>query len=315
MSNALISICIPAYNAALYVKDSINSILVQSYQNLEIIIVNDGSTDDTLTVLENFKDQRIRIINTENKGQCAAANLAYQHSSGEYVKFMDADDIISPFFIEQQYHNIKENQSWIASAKWGRFYNDDLETFTLNPEPVWKDMLPIDWLVESLWSGPNMMQCALWLIPRPILEKSGLWNEKLSLINDFDFFIRVLLSAHQIRFTPEAILYYRSGMGGSLSQQKSRKALYSGYLSTKLGCSHILDFENSPKTRKICADLYMTWHYECYPQLRNESKEMKKLAIALGGSAQKFEAGGLTKKLADLLGWRFTKKLKYLIGF
>lgn len=305
----------PAYNAGKYIKDAVSSVLQQSYQNLELIIVNDGSTDDTLAILNSISDTRLKTISTANKGQCAAANLAFENSSGDFIKFMDADDLISLSFLEKQLMLINEDKESVASAKWGRFYDNNLETFTLNPEAVWKDMKPIDWLVSSLQKGPNMMQCALWLIPREILDKSGLWNENLSLINDFDFFIRVLLAANNIRFCPEAVLYYRSGIGSSLSQQKSKKALYSGYLSTKLGCSNILNFETSLRTSKICANLYMSWYYECYPQLPYESEKMKELALSSGGSAQKFEAGGITKKLTYLLGWRLTKKLKHLIGF
>ncbi|TZF86206.1 glycosyltransferase family 2 protein (plasmid) [Pedobacter sp. BS3] len=315
IKNELISVCMPAYNAEKYIREAINSILVQSYTNLELIIVNDGSTDQTLSVVKQFSDPRIKIINRENKGQCAAANLAYQHATGEYIKFMDADDIISRDFIKNQYELINGHPTWIASAQWGRFYHNDLSTFTLNPERVWKDMKPIDWLVESLQDGPNMMQCALWLIPRNILDRTGLWNEELSLINDFEFFIRVLLTAEQIKFSDKATLFYRSGMQHSLSRQKSKKALLSGYLSTKLGCASILSFENSARTREICANLYQLWHYECYPQLPIESLELKLLADNIGGSNLKFVSAGYTRVLATLLGWKRTKYIKYLLGF
>lgn len=315
MFDPLISICMPAYNAAPYIKEAVSSILQQSYRNIELIIINDGSTDDTLKILNGFTDVRMKVINTENKGQCAAANLAFNNSSGNFIKFMDADDLISPLTLERQLIRLNGANDSIASAKWGRFYKNDLDTFTLNPETVWRDMTSIDWLVESLSTGPNMMQCALWLIPRSTLEKTGLWNEELSLINDFEFFIRVLLASKDVKFCPEAILYYRSGMESSLSRQKSKKALYSGYLSTKLGCAHILAFENSDRTRKICANLYQSWHHECYPKLPNESIEMKQLAISSGGSNEKFRSGGFTKALQSLIGWRLTKKIKHLVGF
>ncbi|RKD12415.1 hypothetical protein BCY91_12250 [Pelobium manganitolerans] len=311
MANPLVSICMPAYNAALYIDDAINSVLAQSYQNFELIIVNDGSTDETAAHTTRFKDKRIKTFITENRGQCAAANFAFSKSSGRFIKFMDADDLISPGFIQAQVELISDNDNFIASAKWGRFYHNDIKTFKLNPESVWRDMKPIDWLVESLAEGPNMMQCALWLIPRPVLQNSGLWDESLSLINDFEFFIRVLLCAEKIKFAENAILYYRSGMNDSLSKQKSKKALYSGYHSTRRGCEHLLNYENSERTRRICADLYKVWHFECYPVLREESLTLLQLSEALGGSRRKFECGGFTKLLNFFIGWKWTKRLKH----
>src|ERR1700761_7192282 len=96
--NPLVSICMPAYNAGNYIMAAINSVIDQSYQNWELIIVNDGSTDNTGTELENINDSRIKIYNQTNKGQCAAANAAFGFSTGELIKFMDADDLISPDF-------------------------------------------------------------------------------------------------------------------------------------------------------------------------------------------------------------------------
>lgn len=310
IAQPLISICIPAYNASKYIVESVNSILRQSYQNLEIIIVNDGSTDDTLIKIQNLNDHRIKIISQDNMGQCNAANNAFNASKGEYIKFFDADDILSPDFIQNQFKQIENTKDEIASAKWGRFYNDDLTTFNLNPESVWKDMDPINWLIESLVNGPNMMQCGLWLIPRKILNISGLWDERLSLINDFEFFIRVLLASKKIRFTENAILYYRSGVVNSLSNQLSRKGLESALLSTKLGVEHLLKFENSKRTQRICANCLQNWNYIFYPQEMDLYREANELTIKLGGSDLPFDAGGKTKWMKNLLGWKLTKKLK-----
>ena len=310
MNKPLISICVTAYNAEKHISESIDSILNQSYKPMEIIVVNDGSTDRTGEILKTYAKKGIKVIEQENQGQCAAANRAYKEAKGEYIKFFDADDILSENFIEHQVSLLNGRADYIASAAWGRFYNDDLSTFKLNPEPVWKDMKPIDWLVESLWNGPNMMQCALWLIPRKVLEKSGLWNEKLSLINDFDFFIRVILASEHILFSKESILKYRSGLGNTLSATKSRKAMASACLSIQLGCESILNYEDTERTRKVCADCYQLWTYNTYPEFPDLSKKMHDKANTLGGSQLSFPAGGITKKLVKLFGWKATKFLK-----
>lgn len=305
----LVSVCVSAYNAARFIDDCINSLINQSYQNIEIIIINDGSTDNTLAIIESYNDCRIKVFSQENKGQCSAANLAYELSNGEYIKFFDADDILSQGFVKSQVERLNGRDDAVVSAAWGRFCQNDIHTFQLNPEIVWKDMKPLEWLVGSL-NGASMMQCGLWLIPRNILKKSGLWNEKLSLINDFDFFIRVLLVSEEVLFAQNAILYYRSGIQNSLSASKSTKAYQSAYLSTELGIKTILKYENSIRTRKVCANTFKLWSYDFYPEqidLYNRSNNWIK---NLGGSDLKFPAGGKTKVLVFFLGWKLVKRLK-----
>ena len=310
----LVSICIPAYNGENYICESINSALNQSYPAIEIIVVNDGSTDRTLELLNRYKG-RIKVIDTVNRGQCAAANTAFKAATGAYIKFMDADDLISSNFINSQIKKINDRKDAIVSAAWGRFYKDDLSTFRLNKESVWRDMKPIDWLVESLWDGPNMMQCALWLIPREVLIESGLWDERLSLINDFDFFIRVLLASKDVLFADDAILYYRSGISNSLSKQKSRKANESAFLSTQLGVETIMKYENSVRTRKICADAFQLWKYQFYPNHMDLYLRSEEWIKQLGGSEYLFDAGGKTRLLSKALGWKMVKRIKNYLEF
>lgn len=314
VSNPIVSICIPAYNAEKHIAESINSILQQSYHPIEIIVVNDGSTDNTSEILYAYRSKEVKVIEQDNKGQCAAANRAFHESTGEYIKFFDADDILSKDFIKNQVEVLAGKSDTIASASWGRFYNDDLNTFKLNPEKGWKDMKPINWLVESLIQGPNMMQCGLWLIPRKILATSGLWDQRLSLINDFEFFIRVLLAANEIKFTSEAVLYYRSGIKTSLSGQKSRMAYESALLSTELGVQQLLAFENSERVKRICADNMRMWQYEFYPNHMDLYHKTKSHIKQLGGSDFPFPAGGYTKLLSSLLGWKTTKIIKNLLS-
>ena len=92
--NPLVSVCMPCFNAERYVKIAIDSILEQSWDSLEIIIVNDGSTDASELILDSIADSRVRVIHQENRGQCAAANRALAEAQGTLIKFFDADDKI-----------------------------------------------------------------------------------------------------------------------------------------------------------------------------------------------------------------------------
>ena len=91
-----ISVIIPVYNAENFLNECLNSIINQTYENLEIICINDGSTDNSLNILKKFskKDTRIKIFTTDNCGQGSARNLGLNNASGEYISFIDADDWI-----------------------------------------------------------------------------------------------------------------------------------------------------------------------------------------------------------------------------
>ncbi|XHR93518.1 glycosyltransferase family 2 protein [Mucilaginibacter sp. UC70_90] len=304
----------PAYNAGKYIAEAVRSIAGQTYTNWELIIVNDGSTDDTSFVLKQLTDPRIGIYHQENGGQCTAANKAFSLSKGRFIKFMDADDVISPGYIAEQVKRIGDNDDVVASAAWGRFYNDDISSFKVNEDLIREDCKPIDWLVSSMDGKQAMMQCALWLIPRPLLEKSGLWDERLSLVNDFEFITRVLLQASEIRFAQNSVLYYRSGISNSLSALTSRRAIESAFTSIYEGTRYMLQHENSPRVRAAVADCLQNFVYAYYPHYPDIINKAQQCIDELGGSKAKYPAGGYTKMLNQLIGWKLTQKFKALFG-
>ena len=314
MSDPLVSICMPCYNAGKYVAEALDSVLAQTYPNLEIIVVNDGSKDDSAEVLERYRSKRVKVIHQENAGQCAAANRAYSESKGDYIKFFDADDLLSPGFIEAQMRRLNGRTDAVASARWGRFFNDDLTTFQLNPESVWKDVAPADWLVESWINARAMMQCALWLIPRAILEKTGLWDEQLSLINDFEFFARVLCGAKEVLFCEDATLYYRSGMQASLSAEKSRKGYESQCESISRGTSYLLAQRSDVRAKLACANTCQQAYYDFYPKHRDLCKKMAERISACGGSDLQPAGGRGFQILRRMFGWKAAKRIMLLLG-
>ncbi|MFN7116756.1 MAG: glycosyltransferase family 2 protein [Saprospiraceae bacterium] len=314
MSSAhLVSIIIPFYNAQHFLTDTLNSVLQQTYSNLEIILINDGSTDNSLEIATGIKDSRIKIINQTNQGQSAAANKGISESKGDYIKFLDADDLISPDHISLQVNRLAGSEEYLASCEWGRFYQNDLSTAKFIPETVWEDLEPLEWLKRAMRQPSDMMGGWLWLIPRQILEKAGGWDERLSLNNDFDFSVRLILASKGIKFTKGARLYYRSGLASSLSNSLSKKAIESALLTTDLGCQHILKHENSEVFQKLCADRYQTWAYRIYPEYPAVVKIFETRAKELGGSGRRLEGGKVLISLSYLLGWKRAKKLQRLL--
>ena len=307
--NPLVSIVIPAFNVEAWLAETLESALAQTWQNTEIIIVDDGSTDNTLAVAKTFASSKVKVISQENKGQSAAENRALQEAQGDFIEYLDADDLLAPDKIERQIHLLGDsNSEFVASGEWARFYQNITEAQFV-PEPVWADMSPIDWLITS-WEGGGMMHGSAWLIPRKIAEKAGLWNESLSLINDFDYFSRVLLASRGVKFCWGARTYYRSGLSNNLSSAKSRKSLESAFLSLELGTNSLLSTENISRTRHACATALQRFIYSTYPDAPDLVKKAEAKVQSFGGSNLQPDGGLLFKVISNTLGWKLAKSYK-----
>ncbi len=116
----LISVIIPCYNAEKTIVNCINSVLNQTYKNLEIIIVNDGSTDKSLKIIKTIKDKRIKIIDKKNEGSWKARIDGIKSASGDYITFIDSDDEYDKFFVEKSYQSLQNEKSDIAIVGYER---------------------------------------------------------------------------------------------------------------------------------------------------------------------------------------------------
>jgi glycosyltransferase involved in cell wall biosynthesis len=313
MTDPLVSILVPCYNAAPWLAQTLESALAQTWRNVEIIVVNDGSTDDSLRLARTFETQGVQVIDQLNRGQCAAANHALRLARGDYVKFFDADDILSPDMIERQIRALASRPGAVACGEWARFHRDPAEAM-FTPRRGWHDAAPIDWLVEIWEDAQPMMQCALFLIPRELLTRTGGWDERLSLINDFEFFARVVLASAGVVFTPGARLYYRSGLAGSLSAGKSRSAWQSAFLSLTTGTQHLLAAEDSPRTRRVAAAILQGLIYDMYPSTPTLVADLERRVALLGGSSLPPLGGRGFQLSRRLLGWKAARWLQIYAG-
>lgn len=127
MNNELISVILPIYNVELYLKECIESVISQSYKNLEIILVDDGSTDQSPYICDEYVkiDNRIKVIHKENGGLSDARNVGIQASSGSYIALVDSDDLIAQNFIEELYEGCIKSNAMIAACAYSKFSNED----------------------------------------------------------------------------------------------------------------------------------------------------------------------------------------------
>lgn len=308
----LVSILMPAFNAARWLPAALDSALAQTWPHREIIVVDDGSTDETPAILESYRRTHgIRVVTQANQGQSAACNRALAEARGDYLKFFDADDIMAAGMLTSQVEALASRPGCVAYGTWGRFQTS-IEEARFEPHPGWHDGPPLDWILETWADTRPMYQCALFLLPRELVRRAGGWDSRLSLINDFEFFTRVILQSEGIVFTPSARLYYRSGLPQSLSRQKNRSALASGLLSNQLAVGHLLKCEDSPRTRRLCATILKNYVFSFYPACPDLVREALAQVKELGGSSSRPEGGAMFKLIDRLLGWRVALRFRNL---
>jgi glycosyltransferase involved in cell wall biosynthesis len=298
----LVSILIPCHNAAPWLAATLESALGQTWPHIEVILVDDGSTDDSLVVASQFDHPNLHIIAQRNRGAATARNRGLEVAQGEVIQFLDADDLLAADKVEQQMAWLQDHSDSLIAGSWARFRHHPQEA-SFKPEPLWQDMSPVDWLVCA-WSGHWMMHPAAWLVPRSLVQAAGPWQESLSLNDDGEYFARVVLASRQVRFCPTARSYYRSGNADSLSGRKTSEAWASQYRALALQSQHLLAVEDSPRTRQVCANLMQRFIYEVFPDVHSLRNLAAKQVRQLGGATESPKGGPLFQLVARLIGWQ-----------
>lgn len=308
----LVSIIVSCFNAEKYIAQTLESLVNQTYQNIEIVVVNDGSTDNSESVIKSFSNEHIKYYTQENKGQCAALNKGFVHSTGSLIKFYDADDILDKEVIKGQVEALQGcGDDCISFIEWRRFYNDAFppEIDLNDPHTIHRHCIPVEYLT---WQDkPPMVQCGLWLLPRNLLLKSGLWDERLSLINDTEFFTRIFTHTRLLKFCDSGYTFYRTNVNvNSLSKDISRKGIKSAILSIDLAAKWMLKIENSERINRLIVKAYvmiLEWAFpkhKIYVKLvERRLEQYPKEYVAFTKSGKAYNA------IMKLFGWKAANRL------
>lgn len=208
-----VSIIIPVYNKEKYLDKSIKSILNQTYENFELIIINDGSTDNSFQICHRFekKDKRIKVIDIENNGVSNARNIGLKKASGEYIQFIDADDYIATNMLEKMISIVKEyNPDIIINAI--QMITEKKENIN-KIKPVFYGMTDINKVMEN-FAGTQKSTGIYGYVHNKFIKKSIIDNNKLMfnkdiwLAEDLDFCLDLYKCISSIYFCEEAYYYY-----------------------------------------------------------------------------------------------------------
>ena len=308
----LVSILIPAYNAEEWIADTIRSAVSQTWSRKEIIVVDDGSKDQTVAAASRFASNEVKVVTIKNQGAAAARNHALQLSQGDYIQWLDADDLMAPNKIESQLAALQgvDDPRILLSGPWGYFnYRTRYAKFVSNS--LWNDLSPVEWLLRKMSENLHM-QTATWLTSRELTEAAGPWDTRLQSDDDGEYFCRVLLASKGTRFVPEAKVFYRntpslnrvSYIGDSDAKKDSM------VVSMKLHIQYLRSLEDSDRVRKACCTYLQTWFQNFYPERPDLVAELQSIAAELHGHLEEPRLGWKYAWMKPIFGWKSTKRAR-----
>jgi glycosyltransferase involved in cell wall biosynthesis len=304
----LVSILIPAHNAGEWLADTLRSALAQTWERKEIVVVDDGSSDETLEIARRFESNSVRVFTQTNQGAAAARNQAFLLSKGDYIQWLDADDLLAPDKIEQQLAAPREGESKriLLSSAWA-YFNYRTERASFVPTAMWQDLSPVEWLLRKM--GENLhMQTATWLTSRELAEAAGPWDTRLLSDDDGEYFCRVLLASEGTRFVPDSKVFYRITQSGRLSHigasDRKKDAMLIGM---KLHICYLRSLEDSERVRKACLAYLQNWYSNFYPERPDIVAELQSQAAQLQGHLVEPRFSWKYAWIKPVFGWKAAK--------
>lgn len=313
----LVSIVMPAYNAFAYISEAICSVIEQTWDKWELIIVDDGSTDNTWQIVCAYadKDGRIQGYQQKHRGGCAARNEALGHVLGDYVLFLDADDLldkdkITSHLREIEKHNYLSDVLTLGSCV--RLLSSG-ECLPPSMASLYRDYRPTIGAQVEIWEKHfNSFPYSSYLIPKALVQKAGLWDEGLSRSQDSEYMARILSYADALIYIPDAVFYYRQVENSVSTRTLTDKQLSSEVLVCDKISDLILAADSSQRAKHACevhyTDILTAW----YPRNRFLVPQIQSAMYRKGLQLNFENRGKLFHLLYRFLGWRVAIRIMRL---
>nr|WP_314546162.1 glycosyltransferase [uncultured Empedobacter sp.] len=201
----LVSVILPVYNAGQHLYDCVNSIINQTFINFEFIIINDGSTDNSLEILKSFSDPRIIIIDQKNKGLIASLNIGILHSTGKYIARMDADDIAFRDRFERQVNFLENNEDYVVCSSSRITFIDSIAETNKRLEVLPDNFEVIK--VQTIFNSPFTHPAAMFRTST-LKDNHILFDEDYKYAEDYIFWVHLLKYGKGFNFR-KPLIYYR----------------------------------------------------------------------------------------------------------
>lgn len=316
MNNPKVSILIPLYNSEEYLAETIDSCLDQTYGNIEIIIVDDGSTDSSLQIAKKYEKEHanIKVEVQNNSGAPVARNRGFEISSGDFIQYLDADDILHPDKIRSQMEVLlTEDTSTVVFGNWSIFYKDIKNTLQMN-SPVYKNYEDNKQFLLDLWESGTAVVTIQWLTPRKLIANSKGWDESLARNQDGEFFARVVSDVSKVRFVNDSLSYYRTDNENSISRHISKKALQATFDSFETYVRLFKDNIDNPNVRRSLALVYSRYLFTVYPEHKDLVEKTEEKLNYLGFKKPIIKKGDKYYYLSKIIGVYSVMKIRKLLG-
>ena len=279
MTTPLISVIVPVYRVEEYLERCVKSILFQTYKNLEVILVDDGSPDQCPAICDACaeKDARVKVIHQENKGLSGARNAGIDAAFGEYLAFVDSDDYVSPHFIEELYQLLKDTGCAIGQCRFSYVKGEGLVEEGDSAFCIYRG----ESLMEQLYGPEEKATCFVvaWnkLYRAELFKETGIRYPEGRIHEDETTTYRLFHEAKKLAFLDRALYGYYTENGGSITSVFSAKRLQ--WLTAheeriaffkKNGYEKLLP----AAYRKLC-DACITFYFRCTEQVK-DAEELKK---------------------------------------
>ncbi|MFB2917415.1 glycosyltransferase family 2 protein [Aerosakkonema funiforme] len=267
-----VSVVIPAYNAMRYLPATLDSVFNQTYTDFEILIIDDGSKDETVEWVAQITDPRVKLISQQNKGVSEARNAGIANARGEYIALLDADDLWEPTKLEKQVRCLEDNPAVGLVYTWVK-YADEEGNPTEKVQTAYVDGDVLKHILQS-----NILCCSSTpMVRRSCFEDVGVFDSKLSGVADWDMWIRIA-SRYLFGLIKEPLVRYRQHPNNMSNNCQAmlldfRKVIERSFASVPSNLQYL-------KNRAYGhAYLYMAWKYLFHKDLKN-AIDLNRQAIA-----------------------------------
>jgi len=315
MSTKLVSVIIPNYNSLKFIKETLDCVFDQTYKNIELIIVDDGSTDGSFEWIAKLDRPNLKLVKNPLKGACAARNHGLRLAQGDYIQFLDADDVLDLGKIEAQVQALQIVKNRVAVCSTKHFYETIHEGVITDTPFLYSTDNPGAFLL-NLYGGDgehhNMVAQHAWLTTKEIIDKAGFWNEDLIKDQDGEFFCRVVMASQGVCFVEDVLCYYRKHQQvGSISSGKTEKHILSQLQSLNSKAEQLSIAKHTEAYKKAMALQYKIIAIDAYPEYKALYKTAINSMAHLGGSSYEPVLGGtIIEIIKSVFGWRAAKSFR-----
>lgn len=284
--NEIVSVIIPVYNVERFLKECVDTVLEQTYQNLEIILIDDGSTDDSPGICDTYalKDNRIKVIHQQNQGAAVARNTGLENATGEYIVFVDSDDFINEKMIEKLYIALKQTDSDLSICNF-KYTSENGKEIALKETDIKNEVLYTEEIIDKLFQNNNCGYIVIW----NKMYKKDLWKQiryPVGVIYEDEAVIHHIFSKCKKVATISDELYYYRQVGGSIMHSERNEKNLDKYLALADRLMFLKSAVSKENIRKLAYQYwyhYLDDYYYFSKRNRNSArlKQMKKTLLSV----------------------------------